>query len=117
MPSKPLPPEFADLARYADEWALPTEELRHKKRNATDLATVRTLFAALFPRMDAVMSCLARYSVDEFDRLPAEVQNLHNLALAFMENSHPVDMDWRTPDIEDAFPSERFIFQSPSNVR
>jgi hypothetical protein len=117
MTLKLLPAEFADLAHHADEWALPSEQERHRKRNATDLATVHALYAALFPRMDAVMSYLARYPVDGFDRLPVEVQNLHNLALAFMENSHPVDMDWRTVDIEDAFPSERFIFQAPSNVR
>ena len=117
MSTKPLPAEFADLSRFADAWALPTEQERHRKRNATDLATVRALYAALLPRMDAMMTFLSRYPVEGFDTLPAEVRNLHNLALAFMENSHPIDMDWRTVDIEDAFPSERFIFQAPSNVR
>nr|ART40450.1 K793 [uncultured bacterium] len=71
----------------------------------------------MFPRMDAICTLLDRHSVAEFDTLPAEVQNLHNLALAFMEVSHPIDMGWRTTDVDDAFPSSRFEFLPPSNVR
>jgi hypothetical protein len=34
-----------------------------------------------------------------------------------MEVSHPIDMNWRTSDVDDAFPSSRFEFLPPSSVR
>lgn len=114
--SKPLPEEFADLAPYT-EWSLPSEHERHLKRITSSLDTVRAFYRALFPRMDAVCGFLSHYRVEEFDALPAEVKNLHHLALAFMEVSHPIDMGWRTTDVDDAFPSARFEFLPPSDLR
>lgn len=115
--TKPLPAEFADLAPFAAIWSLPSEHERHLKRITTSLDEVRTFYRALFPRMDAICTVLNKYPADAYGTLPAELQNLHNLALAFMEVSHPVDMGWRTTDVDDAFPSSRFEFLPPSNVR
>lgn len=111
-----LPKEFAALEPFT-EWALPSERDRHRKRIATDLRTVRTFYDAMFPHMNAIMGFLDKIPADDFDRQPAEVKTLHNLALAFMEVSHPVDMNWRTSDVDDAFPSSRFEFLPPSSVR
>jgi hypothetical protein len=112
-----LPKDFADLAAFADTWSLPSEHDRHLKRITSSLDEVRAFYKALFPRMDAICRFLDRYPVAEFAALPAEAKNLHYLALAFMEVSHPVDMGWRTTDVDDAFPSSRFEFLPPSNVR
>ncbi|HEY5609203.1 MAG TPA: hypothetical protein VIM38_12800 [Alphaproteobacteria bacterium] len=111
-----LPKDFAALEPFT-EWALPCERDRHRKRIATDLHTVRTFYDAMFPRMNAIMDFLDKIPVDDFDRQPAEVKTLHRLALAFMEVSHPIDMNWRTTDVDDAFPSSRFEFLPPSSVR
>lgn len=111
-----LPKEFAALEPFT-EWALPSERDRHRKRIATDLTTVRTFYDAMFPRMPAIIDFLDTIPIATFDRQPAEVKTLHHLALAFMEVSHPIDMNWRTSDVDDAFPSSRFEFLPPSSVR
>ena len=111
-----LPAEFAALEPFT-EWALPSERDRHRKRIAADLPTVRTFYDAMSPRMPAIIDFLDTIPVGDFDRQPAEVKTLHHLALAFMEVSHPIDMNWRTTDVDDAFPTSRFEFLPPSSVR
>jgi hypothetical protein len=111
-----LPAEFAALEPFT-EWALPSERDRHRKRIAADLPTVRTFYDAMSPRMPAIIDFLDTIPVGDFDRQPAEVETLHHLALAFMEVSHPIDMNWRTTDVDDAFPTSRFEFLPPSSVR
>ena len=111
-----LPGEFAALEPFT-EWALPSERDRHRKRIATDRPTVRTFYDAMFPHMPAIMDFLDGIPVQDFDRQPAEVRTLHHLALAFMECSHPIDMNWHTTDVDDAFPTSRFEFLPPSSLR
>jgi len=111
-----LPAAFAALEPFA-EWALVSERDRHRKRIATDLETVRAFYKAAFPLMPAIMDFLDAIPVADFERQPAEVKTLHHLALAFMECSHPIDMNWRTSDVDDAFPSSRFEFLPPSSLR
>jgi hypothetical protein len=117
MSSNLLPAEFGDLACYASEWSLLSEQARHRKRNATDLNVVTSFYRTVIPRMDAIIEFLDRFPPGDLDSLPTEVRNLYALALAVMEVSHPVDMGWRSSDIEDSFPAYRFQFLEPSDRR
>jgi hypothetical protein len=113
MTESQLPPVFADLQTYVDDWGLPTEKERFEKRVSSDLDTVRVFNDALFARIDEIIAHLDKLPLDEIAGRPADAALL-NLALAYMETSHPVDLDWKATDLEDAFTSARFEFLSPS---
>ena len=105
-----LPDAFADLAPFL-EWALPTEEARHRKKVASDLETVRAFYGAVFPRMEAIIAYL---NTREWETLSGSDRALYFLACALMEVSHPVELGWKTTDIADAFPTDRVQFLSES---
>ena len=105
-----LPKPFADLAPFAD-WILPTERERHRKRVTSDLATTRRFYDAVLPRMEAIVTYLNGRRWEDLD---AADRNLFLLACAFMEVTHPIELGWKSTDIEDAFPYERLEFLSVS---
>lgn len=107
----PLPPQYADLARFTPEWLLRTEQARYQKLLNTDIEDLRVFYDAMMPRLEEITLFLNRYPLDA---MPAEVKNLFDLAMTFMESAHPIDLRWRTTDIEDKFPAERFRFFAPS---
>jgi hypothetical protein len=107
-----LPSQFADLARFAPVWALKTEQARHENLLAQNIGSLRTFYDAMLPRMDEITVYLNQFPLDA---MPADAQALFDLAMTFMESAHPIDLRWRTTDIEDKFPSGRFEFLSPSN--
>ena len=105
-----LPNAFKDLAEFSD-WILPVERDRHRKRVTSDLATARRFYDALFPRMEAILDHLNARRWE--DLTPAD-RNLFVFACAFMEVTHPIELGWKTTDIEDAFPYQRLEFLSVS---
>lgn len=105
-----LPDAFADLAAFS-AFILPVERDRHRKRVTSDLATARRFYDAVFPRMEAILTYLNRRRWE--DLAPAD-RNLFVLACAFMEVTHPIELGWKTTDIEDAFPYQRVEFLSVS---
>ena len=105
-----LPAKFADLAKWGTEWSLQTEKERHFKRVYSDLGTVKGFFESVFPRMDEIIGYLNTLNTLDPQELPAPDQNLYYLAATCIEMSHPIDMKWRTTDIDDKFPSERMVF-------
>ena len=109
MSERLLPEAFADLS-HLGEWILPTEEQRHRKKIASDLETVRKFYQTMLPRMEAIIAHLngAWETMGTVDR------NLFLLACAFMEVSHPIELGWKTTDIDVAFPTDRVEFLSES---
>jgi hypothetical protein len=107
----PLPPAFADLGGFADAWALPNEKARHDKLTASSIDELRAFYEAMLPRMDEIVLYLNRFPLDA---MPADAAVLFDLAMTFMESAHPIDLHWRTTDIEDKFPAERFILYGAS---
>jgi hypothetical protein len=105
-----LPHPFADLAKWSSEWSLQTEKERHFKRVYSDLDTVKGFFDSVFPRMDEIIGYLNKLNTLDPQELAAPDKNLYYLAATCIEMSHPIDMKWRTTDIDDKFPSERMVF-------
>jgi len=106
-----LPPQFSELQHYAAQWALPTEKDRFHKRVGTPLSEVREFNDAMHARIHDVIAYLNEFPLDSAE---PQVVTLLNMAKAYMETSHPVDLDWATTDLADAFPPDRFTFASPS---
>jgi hypothetical protein len=112
-----VPEEFEELAPYVHEWGLTTERERHHKRVSSTLAAVRAFNQAVAPRIHDIIAYLNKFPGADPDDLPPPARNLYNLALAFMETSHPVDLNWQRPDIDDAFPVDRLEYLSPIDLR
>jgi hypothetical protein len=112
-----LPPAFQELSPFVTEWALPTERERHYKRVGVSLDVVRGFNRAVAPRIHDIIAHLNTFPGVDPDTLPPPERNLFNLALAFMESSHPVDLHWQRPDIDDAFPFERMEYLAPIDRR
>ena len=87
-----LPEKFLELQRFAG-WALPTQVLRNSKRAVTPIADLQEVYDALLPEMENIMAYLDTFPFDQ--ALPEEEENLKNLALAFMEISHPIELGWK----------------------
>jgi hypothetical protein len=115
MTDHSLPSAFADLEPFAAEWGLPNEQARQHHRVSSDLDTARKFYEAMLPRMAAVFDYFDRIPHADLDRLAPEDRRLFQLAAAFYEASHPIEMKWRRTDIDDAFPLDRLRFLAPSD--
>jgi hypothetical protein len=109
-----LPSGFENLEPLVPEWALPSEQQRYAKRLATPIEALRKFYDAIFPRMDDAMRHLAEFPADDIASLPAPTRNLYHLALSYFEASHPIELDWKGSDLDDAFPHARIVYQGPS---
>ncbi|MGZ5802784.1 MAG: hypothetical protein ACXWJT_01265 [Xanthobacteraceae bacterium] len=112
-----LPAAFGQLSRYLAEWALTTEQERHRKRVSVSLEDVHAFNHAVAPRIHEIIAHLNKFPGADPDTLPPPERNLYNLALAFMESSHPVDLHWQRTDIDDAFAFERMEYLAPIDRR
>ncbi|MGH6991049.1 MAG: hypothetical protein ACREE3_14210, partial [Stellaceae bacterium] len=65
----------------------------------------------------AVFDYFAAIPHGDLGRLASPQRRLYQLAAAFYEASHPIEMRWRRTDIDDAFPLDRLGFLPPSNER
>jgi hypothetical protein len=92
-----LPADFADLEPFA-EWAIPTERARYDKRVASTMPELQAFYGAAFPRMEAALSYLEQFSMDE---LPEDGKHLLWLYCALVTVSFPVEV-WRQPRVPDS---------------
>ncbi|MFM9970820.1 MAG: hypothetical protein ACKVQK_20700 [Burkholderiales bacterium] len=111
MPRPNLPAQFSDLQPFVQAWAYATEKERHDKLISSSIEELRPFYDAMLPRMDEITVYLNRFPLDA---MPASEQLLLDLAMGFMESAHPIDLHWKTTDIEDKFPAHRFKFFPPS---
>jgi hypothetical protein len=107
----PLPPEFADLDRFVKDWALPTEKDRYFKMLATPIDELRVFFDAMLPRAEAIVVYLSRLRQDA---MPSDAQTLYELMLTFVETAHPIELNWKTTNVDDSVAAERLRFHGPS---
>lgn len=111
MTTTSLPAAFADLERFVADWALTNEKERHRRMIDRGIDALRVFYDAMLPRYPAIVDYLNRFALDA---LPADAQTLYNLARTFVETAHPIDLNWRTTDIEDTFPIDRVQYLAPS---
>lgn len=111
---KTLPAGFEDLDGLAQEWCFPDERTRYEKRLGTDLPALRRFYDAIYPRMDEVLRHLATVPGHCGARAEPADQNLFYLALAYFEASHPVELHWKSTDLDVAFPANRIVYTGPS---
>ena len=108
--ARELPAEFADLARWTAEWALGNERDRMDKLLSVTVEELRPFYDSMLARMLDVKSYLDQFPMNA---MPPEAHTLFELAMTFMETAHVIDLGWKTTDIEDKFPHERFLIKSP----
>lgn len=92
-----VPDEFADLAPWADRWALPTERARYTQRVASTLEDLDAFYQAVQPRLQAAMDYLSAFPADPA-AVPEPTARLAYLVMALMEVSRAVEV-WRGTDI------------------
>jgi hypothetical protein len=110
LPPRELPAEFFDLSIWVADWALPDERQRMARLLRASVAELRLFYDAMLARMPAVKGHLDQFPLES---LPPPSQTLFDLAMTFMETAHVIDLDWKTTDIEDKFPHDRFLVKSP----
>jgi hypothetical protein len=99
-----LPAQYRDLEPFVAEWALETEGERLKKLVATPIDDLRLFYDAIYPRSAEIRDYL---SDKELDPLTAQEKMLFFLLMTFIEVAHPIELNWKETDIDDAFPLDR----------
>ena len=96
-----LPPEFADLGRFAETWCLPTETERFERRMASSMDDIMPFYDAIFPRLEEAIEFCDRYPLDE---LPEDVERLVQLIHSLIMVSMAVEVfgQPKTVDAADA---------------
>jgi hypothetical protein len=99
-----LPAQYRDLEPFVAEWALETEGERLKKLVATSIDDLRVFYDAIFPRSAEIRDYLSERKLDS---LTAEEKTLFFLLMTFIEVAHPIELNWKETDIDDAFSLDR----------
>lgn len=86
---KKLPSDFSDLELLSDYWSHQEFQDRYRARIEAPFVDVKAFYDQMLPRMDAIMTFVDDFQVDD---MPTEVCNLANLALAFMDVSPAVEL-------------------------
>lgn len=107
MTTQTLPTEFKDLEPLVAEWALTNEGDRLAKLVATSIPDLRKFYDAMIGRAEAARDYLSALPIDA---LPPEAKTLFHLLMTFVETAHPIELNWTTTDIDDAFPLSRVTF-------
>ena len=99
-----LPPQFDALRPFVAEWALATEAERLCKLTRTPIGELKRFYDAMFGRAEEMKRYLAGFKLDA---MPDDAATLLDLLLTFIETAHPIELNWTTTDIDDAFALER----------
>ena len=92
-----LPPEFADLEPFAQEWCIPSEPERYAKRLASTMHELQAFYDAVFPRAEEAIAYLDEFPLDD---LPDGALRLLKLLYSLIMVSFPIEI-WRQPRIPD----------------
>ena len=88
MAERQLPEPFQDLEPYL-EWSLATDRERIIKRKTSTIAEITAFYQAMLPRMDAILSYLEQYPLEQ---VPSDVQRLFWLTLSVAKIAPAVEM-------------------------
>jgi hypothetical protein len=99
-----LPQQFSALEPFVVDWALPTEAERLAKLTRTPISELKVFYDAMFARAEEMKRYLADFKLDA---MPEDAATLLDLLLTFIETAHPIELNWSTTDIDDAFALDR----------
>jgi hypothetical protein len=102
--TRTLPARYRELEPFVAEWALETEAERLKKLVATSIDHLRVFYDAIYPRSAEIRDDL---SEKKLDSLTEEEKTLFFLLMTFIEVAHPIELNWKETDIDDAFSLDR----------
>lgn len=88
MAERQLPELFQELEPYL-EWSLATDRERIIKRKTSTIAEITAFYQAMLPRMDAILSYLEQYPLEQ---VPSDVQRLFWLTLSLAKIAPAVEM-------------------------
>jgi hypothetical protein len=111
MTANLLPNGFPELEPYVAGWAIDNEKDRYLKLHRSELEDVRTFYNAVFARIDDIIDRLNQTPLASFSN---EEKTLLNLAMTFAETAHPIDLNWKGVDFNDAYTWEKFEFRGVS---
>ena len=97
-----LPPEFADLERFARTWALPTTTERYQRRLASTMPEMQEFYDAAVPRGEAAIDYLCTFDLHE---LPPQATHLMWLMASLSTVSFAIDifLQPKIPSAGDAY--------------
>ncbi len=101
--SNSLPPGFAELEPFVDQWAISTEVERNRVRRNSSMEEIRGLYKAVEPRLSDIIEYLNEFPLDD---MPDDARQLLRLAMSTMEITPAVEL-YRQPDVVHAFDAER----------
>jgi hypothetical protein len=90
-----LPPQFAELERWAPAWCLATEPERWAKRLASSMQELQAFYDACFPRAEEAIAFCDRFPLDE---LPPDAERLLQLLHSLLLVSYAVEV-WKQPQV------------------
>jgi len=101
-----LPRGFEDLDAWVDEWALPTQNQRWRKRLNSTREELLSFYDAVQPRLEAILDHADAF---EIGRLPSQSASLFDLALMLAEIAPNVELYDGSPDVPHSFEETRFV--------
>lgn len=108
---KLLPAGFEDLQDFAADWALATESERRRKRQDTDIETIRVFYGRMTERIRDVLGYLNNL---DLHALPPDARNLLHMTLSLAEVGLAVEI-YRQSAVTDGFPADRFRVRRREN--
>lgn len=101
-----LPAGFEDLEAIASQWALPTQNLRQRKRIGSTTAELRALYDTVLPRVEAILAHADGFPVGQ---LPPDSARLFSLALSLAEVAPHIELYRGNPKVPYSFDEMRFV--------
>ncbi len=99
-----LPGKFADLERFIDDWALPTQAERHRRRLSSSMDSLRDFYQAIVGRMEEIIEYLNQFPVEN---QPEDARRLFLLTMSLAEIAMAVEL-FKQPAVVDGFDPRRF---------
>ena len=102
------------LGPWLDDWALPTQAARERRRRSASTAQLQAFYDAMLPRMDDIITALDAWPLHE---LPADARRLMDLTLSLAEVAPHVEFYDGEPGVPFAFAEERFIAERAARTQ
>lgn len=110
--SASLPGQFKELEAFVEEWALPTQAERNRRRLSSSIEGLRAFYEAIVPRMDEIVTYLNQFPVNQ---QPEDARRLFNLTMALAEIAMAVEL-FKQPAVVDGFDPSRFLATEIPNM-